>query len=482
VNTPAPGTPAAAPPVDDVCRLTAAQLVELLRARELSAVELLDHVLSRADEIEGSVNPFSVRLDQGAYAAALRADAQLARGEGGPLCGLPVSVKDSQWMAGVESTYGSRSRLGFVPRETCGAVDRLQRAGAVVFAKTTVSEFCYSGVSEAPVFGRTANPHDRTRTAGGSSGGAAAQVAAWAGPVALGGDGGGSIRIPAAFCGVVGFKPTFGLVSHEPSSPGWRSLVGIGPLARSVRDARLVLEAIRGSDRRSRHSVPADGALNRDLPSGLRVVVSEDLGFAPVDDDVRRLYRRVVDALADTGVEIVEDRPGLPTSAPTWSTIACTEARWSEAREYERCKELLAPQTREYLAFGERFTTAEYVQAQFDRERIHRAYADLFHRTGAHVLLTPTLGCEAFPHGGQHPERIGGVPIDYPWLDWAGFLYDANLAGLPACAVPAGRGDDGLPVSVQLVGQRWDDGLVLAAAQIVETVLSAAGTQERQQS
>src|SRR5207248_835184 len=128
---------------------------------------------------------------------------------------LPVSVKDSHWLAGVESTYGSRARVGFVPQETLGAVERLVGAGAAVFAKTTVSEFCYFGISEAPLFGRTNNPHDLSRTAGGSSGGAAAQVASYAGPVALGGDGGGSIRIPAAFCGLVGFKPSFGLVPHE---------------------------------------------------------------------------------------------------------------------------------------------------------------------------------------------------------------------------------------------------------------------------
>jgi Asp-tRNA(Asn)/Glu-tRNA(Gln) amidotransferase A subunit family amidase len=337
-----------------------------------------------------------------------------------------------------------------------------------------VSEFCYFGISEAPLFGRTNNPHDVTRTAGGSSGGAAAQVASCAGPVALGGDGGGSIRIPAAFCGLVGFKPTFGLVPHEPSVACWKTLVSVGPLARTVADARLILEVIAGHDRRDRHSAPRPEGWPAGAGHRLRVVASEDLGFAPVDDDVRRAFRRVVTSLTRAGVDVVGDNPGLSSSAATWATTACAEARWSEAADYEQHAGLLSPEVRDYLAFGERISTRAYVQAQFERERIHRAYADLFARTGADVLLTPTLGGEAFMHGRRHPEAIGGVPIEPPWLDWSGFLYDANLAGLPACAIPAGIGDDHLPVSVQVVGQRWQDHLVFGAAEAIESVLAAA--------
>jgi Asp-tRNA(Asn)/Glu-tRNA(Gln) amidotransferase A subunit family amidase len=474
IGTAAPAPQTVAPPDDEICRLSATELVKLLRARELTAVELLDRVLTRADEVAEVVNPFSVRLDDAARGAAREADRLLDRGEGGPLTGLPVSVKDSQWLAGVESTYGSRARLGSVPQETLGAVERLVSAGAVIFAKTTVSEFCYFGISEAPLFGRTNNPHDVTRTAGGSSGGAAAHVAAYAGPVALGGDGGGSIRIPAAFCGLVGFKPTFGLVSHEPSAAGWKTLVSVGPLARTMADARLLLKAIAGHDRRDRHSAPRPEPPPEGPGRRLRVIASEDLGFVPVDDDVRRAFRRVVTGLTRAGVEVVAANPGLSSSAAAWATIACAEARWSEAAEYERCADLLSPEVRDYLAFGERISTQAYTQAQFERERIHRAYADMFTRTGADALLTPTLGCEAFPQDRRYPEAIGGVPIEPPWLDWSGFLYDGNLAGLPACAIPAGIGDDGLPVSVQVVGERWQDHVVLGAAETIESVLAAA--------
>jgi Asp-tRNA(Asn)/Glu-tRNA(Gln) amidotransferase A subunit family amidase len=459
----------------DVCEMSAIELGAALRRRELSAEEALDAMLQRADEIEGTVNPFSVRLDESAREAAHAADAMLARrsrrSKLGPLCGIPVTTKDSHWMAGVESTAGSRARKGFVPTETVGAIQRLEDAGAVIFARTTVPEFCYFGITESELFGRTSNPWHLDRTAGGSSGGAAAAVAAGCGPLSLGGDGGGSIRIPAAFCGVVGFKPTFGLVPHEPSSAGWKTLVALGPLARSVADARLMLEAVAGFDRRDRHSIPQvllDAPAPE--PAKTRVVISEDLGFASLDDDVRRAFRATVDRLTDAGVQIVEDAPGLHTSVYIWSAIALAEARYAEHDDFVHRRNELGEGAAGFIEAGGDITAGQYIKAQFAREGIHRAYVDLFERTGATALLTPTVGCEAFPHGKRHPDTIGNVPV-LPDLDWAPLLYDANLAGLPACALPIGLGNDGLPVSMQVLGRRCDDSQVLAVAETVETLV-----------
>jgi Asp-tRNA(Asn)/Glu-tRNA(Gln) amidotransferase A subunit family amidase len=466
--------------VVDICELSATDLSAALRKRELSAMDALEAVLRRADEITGPVNPFSARLDERARRAARAADDALARGAGGPLCGIPVSTKDSHWMAGVECTSGSRARVGFIPTETTASIERLEAAGAVIFARTAVPEFCYFGITESSLFGRTCNPWDPGRTPGGSSGGAAAAVASGCGPLSLGGDGGGSIRIPAAFCGVVGFKPTFGLVPHEPSAAGWKTLVAVGPLARSVADAGLLLAAVAGFDPRDRHSLPGDGqglagyrqngrsgALPSLPPGGMRVAVSEDLGFAPLDDDVRSAFRATVGRLADAGAKIVIDSPGLGTSVAVWSAIALADARYSESAELAHHRGDLTPDAAEFLDAGGLVSAEEYVRAQFAREAIHRAYADLFARTGADVLLTPAVGCEAFRHGRRYPDAIGGVAVA-PQLDWAPFLYDANLAGLPACALPMGLGDDGLPVSIQVLGPRCGDARVLAAAQTIE--------------
>ena len=456
----------------DVCELSAADLAAALRRRELSAVEALEAVLERADLAAERFNPFALRLDKRARTAAAAADAELARGEGGPLCGVPVTVKDSHWIAGVPTTCASRALVDFVPRETVGAVERLEAAGAIVYAKTATPEFCYFGTTESALYGRTANPWNAERTPGGSSGGAAAAVAAGAGPLALGGDGGGSIRIPAAFCGIVGFKPTFGLVPREPSSAGWKTIVAYGPLARSVADARLMLRSIAGTHPRDRHSIDARGLdTAAPEPGSLRVVVSEDLGFAPLDADVREAFRAAVARLAAAGVEVEYANPGLRSSVEVWAAIATAEARWSEAEEYEQRRELLTPQAIEFLAAGARVTAAQYIRAQMAREHIHRAYVELLARAGASALLTPTMGCEAFELDRAYPEAIGDVPIDPPWQDWGSFLYDANLAGLPACALPMGLGDEGLPLSLQVLGARAHDGAVLATAELIEAVL-----------
>jgi Asp-tRNA(Asn)/Glu-tRNA(Gln) amidotransferase A subunit family amidase len=186
---------------------------------------------------------------------------------------------------------------------------------------------------------------------------------------------------------------------------------------------------------------------------------------------VRRAFAAAVERIEQAGAEVVWDCPGLASSVRVWATIACADARWAEAEAYEYRRDRLGEHTAAFLEFGDAVTSDQYVRAQAARDGIHQAYADMFARTGAEVLLTPALGCEAFPHGSTHPAAIGGVEIVPPWLDWAGFLYDANLAGLPALALPIGFGDAHLPVSMQLLGPRMSDGRVLAIAEAVERLL-----------
>ncbi len=456
----------------ELVRMPATELLERLRRREVSAVELLEAMLARADALTPSLNPFSVRLDERARAAARHADTLLAHGRGGPLTGLPVTAKDSQWLAGVESAHGSLTMRGFVPERTAVVLERLEASGAVIFAKTAVPEFCYTGICESPVHGRTSNPWDLDRVPGGSSGGAGAAVASGIGPVSIGGDGGGSIRIPAAFCGVVGFKPTFGAIPREPSPDAWRTLVSVGPLSRTVADARLIFRTLAGADPRDRHSIELDGVDHpAPDPGRLRVVVSEDLGFAALDDDVRHAFRRAVAALARSGVHVIDDDPGLASSVGTWASIAAAEARWAEEHAWQERRDEMTDRARDFIAFGETITAEAYVEAQFERERIHAAYLDLFARTGADVLLTPTLGLEAFPHGTTFPRRIGDEDVDPAWMDWAPFLYDANLCGYPALSLPIGFGDDGLPIGMHVLGRRGTDGLVLGASETIEAIV-----------
>jgi Asp-tRNA(Asn)/Glu-tRNA(Gln) amidotransferase A subunit family amidase len=411
----------------------------------------------------------ALKLADRARKAARNADNQLAKGAGGPLCGLPVTIKDSQWLAGVPCANGSRALKDFIPDQTSAAVARLEAAGAVIFAKTTCPELSLRGITESEFYGRTANPWNPERTAGGSSGGAAVAVAVGAGTLSLGGDGGGSIRIPAAFCGVVGFKPTFGVVAREPCFPSWQTIVSYGPLARTVADARLMFSAISTDTNRDRLSRDRDQQIS--ALKGQKLIVSEDLGSAPVNDDVRAVFQQTLGELEAAGAELIFDHPQLPSSVITWA-ITATYDSWRHQADKSDSHEELEHGTREIMAFGSQFSEQDFAAAQAHRDVIRRAYAEMFERTGAQVMITPTLGCEAFPHGPAHPERIGNTLIEYPWIDWAGFLYDANLTGMPACALPMGLGDEGLPLSLQVTAPMGSDEHVLAVSEQIEAAIS----------
>lgn len=441
---------------------SAIDLCTALRRRVVSAEELLNAVIERADRVAGDLNPIALKLYDRARQAAKFADKQLSAGTGGPLCGLPVTIKDSQWLAGVPCANGSKSLRDFVPEQSSAAVAGLEQAGAVIFAKTTCPEFSLLGITDSELYGRTSNPWNPARTSGGSSGGAAVAVATGLGPLSLGGDGGGSIRIPAAFCGVVGFKPSFGLIDREPCFPTWKSLVCYGPMARSVADTKLMLSTLHGQ-RGSHFSSAWYGT----TISGRKIVVSEDLGFAPLDADVRHGFFSLIDILDNAGAEIVFDHPGLRSSVQTWGITATYDA-WKHQQTNTAVD--MSEHVRSFIQFGARFTADEFNAAQQQRNLISRAYLDLFERTGARVLLTPSLGCEAFPHDRMFPERIGEISIDLPWIDWAGLLYDANLTGMPACALPMGIGDEGLPLSAQVIGPIGSDLDVLDVAEQIESL------------
>ena len=454
---------------------SAVDLAAGLRGREFTAVEALQAVLARADAIAPALNPFAVRLEERALAAAERADERLARGEGGPLCGIPVTAKASHWVAGVETAAGSKTHVGFVPSESCPGVERLEAAGAVIFATTTVPEFSYSGVTESDLYGRTSNPWALDRTPGGSSGGAGAALAAMAGPLALGGDGGGSIRIPAAFCGVVGYKPTFGLVANDRRPPVGRRSSRSGPWpARSP--TRGSCSARSPACTRSTGTASTWPVSTR--PAAARRASRRRLRgprrFAPVDDDVRTAFRAAVLALEEAGVEIVRDDPGLQSSVRTWGAIATVEARFCPQHELEHDRELMTEGAAEFLVLGGTGLSGAV------RGGAVRTGADLSGLRRPVRQRPAPLRCSrrrsaARPSRTEtgHPESIGNVRIEPPWYDWASFLYDANLAGLPACALPIGLGDDGLPVSMQLLGPRASDGRLLAACATVEAVLGS---------
>ncbi len=441
-----------------------------VRAGETTSVELVETALATIAAKDDEINAFTVVLAERALDAARDADRR--RGEDLPLLGVPVSVKDHIWLAGAPATNGSVALADFVPDVDAVPVARLCAAGAVMVGKTNNPEFCYRGYTDNDVFGLTRNPWSPDRTPGGSSGGAGASVAYGATPIALGTDGGGSIRIPAAFCGVVGHKPSFGVVPKMPGFRGWPALSVDGPLTRTVRDAALALAVMAGPSPHDETSWPVDvGDLRRAVTepldwSTLRVAVSEDLGWAPVDPSVRAAFCAAVAVLADDGARVTEAAPDAPYPTELWNDIALPEGYASEGPLLDRWGDRMTAGTREIVEAGQAATAADYLDALERRRDYARRWAEFF--DGFDVLLTPSMPLAAFGTDVQSPASIDGVPVDPFFDDWCALALPANLTGCPATAVPTGRDVDGLPVGMQVMGPRFSDARVLAVAAAYE--------------
>ena len=448
-------------------RWTAASISNDVRAGRRTAATVVDVALDRIAGANGALKAFCEVRPEAARVAAAAVDARVAAGaDPGRLAGVPVAVKDVVWEAGIEATDGSRSLLGFVPQENATVVRRLVDAGAVVVGRTNVPEFCYRGFCANELYGTTSNPWDLGRTPGGSSGGAAAAVATGLVPLAIGTDGGGSIRIPSSFCGVAGIKPTFGVVPREPQWPGWLTLTHLGPIAFTVEDCALMLSVMAGPDARDPMSLPP---LGRDLVaaasdggdlSGLRVGWSEDLGYVRMDEGVRRAFRSAVTRFGSLGAELVAAQPELPNPLEIWNTLSTVDNLASEGPLLETG--LVADDTRGLIEPGARVSGVEYVRAR----NAHWEYACAWGRfmDDYDLFLTPAMECVAFEHGRTGPAAIGGEPIGDFYDDYCHFSYPFNLTGQPAMSVPMGTAEHGLPVGLQIVGRRFEDDVVLRAA------------------
>ncbi len=452
------------------------ETARMIASGRTSSVDAVGRALARIEQVDTAVGAFTVVLADQARSAAAAADRALREGESvGPLHGVPLAVKDHIWMRGVLATNGSRAYESFRPPVDAVPVARLRAAGAILIGKTNNPEFCYRGFTDNDVWGPTRNPYDLTRTPGGSSGGSAAAVAAGMVAGALGTDGGGSIRLPAAFCGVAGHKPTFGVVPKDPGFHGWKTLSVTGPIARSVRDCALLMDVIAGPDPADDLSFPNPQrgysmllSAPDEVIGALRIAYSDDLGFAPVDDDVRQCFAQTVAALREAGLTLVAAHP--PTGDPNdlWNDIAVCEGFSSEGALLADWEHAMTPGTAQIIRAGEHKRAVDYLDALYRRAAFTEQWLRFFDEFD--VLLTPTAQVTAFPIGQETPETAGGLPVD-PFFDaWSAMFYPANLAGLPATTVPIGLSPRGLPIGLQVTGSRFDDARVLAAAAFVESV------------
>ncbi|MBI4594583.1 MAG: amidase [Candidatus Rokubacteria bacterium] len=454
---------------DDLVWRSALETAALICAKQVSPVEVTEAVLARIAALNPRLNAFCLVADDVARAAAREAEIAIAKGEPiGRLHGVPVSIKDVIFTRGIRTTGGSRLFAEAVPDEEAVAVARLRAAGAVILGKTNTSEFGHKATTENPLFGVTRNPWNVEWTPGGSTGGGAAAVAAGLGPVALGTDGGGSLRIPAAFCGVYGFKPSWGRVPQHPAFPGWDGVGCTGPITRTVRDAALVLDVIAGSDDRDRHSLPAEAGSYveacDDSIKGMNVAWSTDLGYAVVDPRVQALCEQAAGEFEALGCHVEVVNPGWESPEEAFGTMIAAQfyAAWSD--QLPESEGEMDPTLVKFVRRGGAVTARDYLLA---REQVARFWNEVqAFLARFDLLLTPTVAVPPFPAGESPPREIGAERVSV--LGWMPFTYPFNLTGQPAASVPAGFTDDGRPVGLQIVGRRHADRVVLAASAAYE--------------
>ena len=446
---------------NEICFMPATELAERLRSRRLSASEVVQAFLERIRRVNPSLNAYVTLDEERALREARAADERLfhaARPD--PLHGVPFSVKDVVFTAGLRTTAGSRIYERYVPEKDAIAVARLRAAGAILLGKTNTPEFGYKATTENPLFGPTCNPWDMTRTAGGSSGGAAAATAAGLSPLSVGTDGGGSIRIPASFCGVFGLKPTFGRVPVLPGFGGWRTLSHTGPIARTVRDAALMFDVMAGPheiDRVSLPESPTSCLSELEHPrKNLRLGYSADLGFATVEHEVAAVVEAVLPVFEEIGHSVEKTEIALGAAKKSFETIVLVENAGANGKYLEEHRALMDEGLVKFIEAGLECRAVDYTAATRVRDDLAAKLAAFF--ADHDLLLTPTVAVAPFPIG-QAPREMGGVKMEP--VDWIPFTYAFNLTGNPAASVPCGTTAVGLPVGLQVVGPRHADALVL---------------------
>ncbi|MHB9759060.1 amidase [Streptomyces sp. BYX5S] len=440
---------------DTLCGLDAVELADRMRRRELSAREVVAAHLDRIERVNPALNAIVTLDAEGALAAAGAADERAASGaELGPLHGLPIAFKDTHLTRGLRTTHGSPLFADHVPDQDELLVERIQEAGAIRVGKTNVPEFAAGSHTFNPVFGATRNPYDPTRSAGGSSGGAAAALAARLTPIADGSDMGGSLRNPASFCNVVGLRTTPGRVPSLPTNDLWETLGVAGPMGRTVADVALLLSAMAGPDPRCPQSLETPGAvfrapLQRDL-KGLRVAYAPDLGGrVPVDREVRDVVADQVGVFEAAGARVVEDCPDLDGAEEVFRTLRAQAFRTGLGPLLETSRDRLKPSLVWNIEEGLRLTSDDLARARTEHTRIHLAATAFFDRYD--VLIAPVSQVVPFDVDAEYPTTVDGQP-QHSYLDWMRSAYLLTVLGAPALSVPAGFTPAGLPVGLQIVG------------------------------
>lgn len=452
----------------DIPFASAGEIAGAVRERQVSAREVTEAALERIAATDGSLRAFRHVDADGARATAAALDVVHARGEAlGPLAGVPVAVKEQVAVAGLPREAGSLLLQGNIEPSDGPAVARLRAAGAVIVGMTAMPEFGHLAFGHSPLGPATRNPWSAGHTPGGSSSGSAAALAAGQVALALGTDGGGSIRIPAACCGVVGHKPTLGRVPHAPLRSGFAPMSHLGPMGRSVADTALLLDVIAAQDHADPASLPTEGVRYAEIasqpPTSGRIAWAPQFGQAEADPAVLDPCQAAVAALADDGFEVTEIDPFLGDWIASWATLFDVSIALNVGDRLDEMRRVSDATLAARVEHGHRVSATEYLAAEADRRDVWATFERLYQDFD--VVMTPTLLQPPLPVD----PGTGVTDAPDSWVErWFQHMYPFNMTGQPAVSIPAGLTAEGLPIGLQVVGPRLADGLTLGFAAAAE--------------
>lgn len=463
------------------CDLPAVEARRLIGAKQLSPVDLLASCRARIEAVNPTLNAIPTTCWERAETEAKAAEDAVMRGDDlPPLHGLPMGVKETMVSGGVRTTFGSPIFADNVPEKDERLVAAARAAGAVAIGKTNVPEFALGANSSNPVFGSTGNPFDPARICGGSSGGSAVALATGMVPVALGSDTGGSLRTPAAYCGVVGYRPTPGLVPMSGRGTGWSALSVQGPMGRDVPDTALLLSAIAGCDPVDPLSYPVDPESFLHLPevdlSSLRVAVSEDLGFAPVDNGIRETFRAAIKDIGSVFGEVVEIDPPLQDSDEIFAILRSLQFMDRFRLHYENKRDLLGPNAIANYEEALGYSFADAAWAQTQQTMLYRRFVAFMQDFD--ILLAPMAAVPPYPVEQLYPTHINGEELR-SYFHWLGLSYGITNTAHPAITIPCGLDPTGTPFGLQICGRRYGDRTLLGISAALEKHLSTIPARAR---
>jgi amidase len=453
---------------DELCWKPARELARMIRAKEASPVEVVEAFLTRIERVNPKINAYCTLIPDQARAAARQAEAAVGRGEATePLHGVPYSLKDLTPVKGVRTTMGSKIFEHNVPQESAILAERMHDAGAILLGKTNTPEFGCKPFTDNRLFGATVNPWALDHSAGGSSGGAAAAVAAGLGPLAEGSDLAGSIRQPASWCGVVGFKPSQGRIARYPNQTAWNAMSSNGPIARTVADAALMFAVMAGPDPRDPLALPHTGEdwarVSDDTNlRGLRVAWTPDLGgAAAIDAPIASICHAAARQFSELGCRLEDASPEIGNIRDPFLALNAVLRHATVGKYLDEWREQMDPILVRRIELSQALTPGDISRAEVERTAYHHRLRRFFERYD--LLVLPAASIAASPLGALMPKEIAGRPLrDH--LDMMVPTFAFNLSGYPAISIPCGWTEQGLPVGLQIVGGWRQDALVLKAA------------------